>query len=60
MAEAPVDLGPMPAITTHDPPTATSSICRRKDLANRAGLYAEADAQQERYISHFAIRTMRP
>ncbi len=51
---------PYAGISTHDPDGNVFDLSQ-KDMANRGGLYAEEeDMQQKRFISHYAIRTMRP
>src|SRR6201997_446020 len=50
---------PFAGISTHDPDGNVFDLSQ-KDMKNRGGLYVEADTQQERYINHYAVRTMRP
>jgi catechol 2,3-dioxygenase-like lactoylglutathione lyase family enzyme len=50
---------PYAGISTHDPDGNVFDLSQ-KEMANRDGLYTEAETQQPRYINHFAIRTVRP
>jgi catechol 2,3-dioxygenase-like lactoylglutathione lyase family enzyme len=49
---------PFAALTTHDPAGNVFDLSQ-KDMANRAGVYAEAEWRQDRTVSHVAIRTLR-
>jgi catechol 2,3-dioxygenase-like lactoylglutathione lyase family enzyme len=50
---------PFAGISTHDPDGNMFDLSQ-KDMANRAEIYTEADWQQDRTISHYAVRTMNP
>ena len=51
---------PFAGITAHDPDGNLFDLSQPK-MANRAGVYLENDgAERERYISHIALRTLRP
>ena len=50
---------PYAGISTHDPDGNVFDLSQ-KNMENRDGLYVEKESQQDRYINHYAIRTMRP
>ena len=51
---------PYAGITTHDPDGNVFDLSQ-KDMANRAGLYAEASGPtHERHVDHFTIRSLHP
>ncbi|MEX0828340.1 MAG: VOC family protein [Haliea sp.] len=50
---------PYAGISTHDPDGNVFDLSQ-KDMENRDGLYVEEESDQDRYLNHYAIRTMRP
>lgn len=48
---------PFAGISTHDPAGNVFDLSQ-KGMENRAGLYEDGDWQQERYITHFALRAV--
>jgi len=50
---------PFAGITTHDPDGNVFDLSQRK-MANRADIYEAAEWKQDRYVSHFALRTLNP
>ncbi|HEV8020721.1 MAG TPA: VOC family protein [Candidatus Lustribacter sp.] len=51
---------PFAGITTHDPDGNVFDLSQ-KDMANRAGVYAEASGTvHERHVDHFGIRSLHP
>ena len=50
---------PFAGITTHDPDGNVFDLSQR-NMENRKDVYADGEWQQDRYIDHFALRTMNP
>jgi len=50
---------PFAGITTHDPDGNIFDLSQA-NMANRKDVYADGEWQQDRYISHFAVRTLHP
>jgi len=50
---------PFAGITTHDPDGNVFDLSQR-DMENRKDVYTDAEWEQDRYIDHFALRTMNP
>jgi catechol 2,3-dioxygenase-like lactoylglutathione lyase family enzyme len=50
---------PFAGVTTHDPDGNIFDLSQA-DMANRADIYADEKWQQDRYINHFALRTLHP
>ncbi len=50
---------PFAGITTHDPDGNVFDLSQR-DMENRKDVYTDGEWEQDRYIDHFALRTMNP
>ena len=50
---------PYAGITTHDPDGNLFDLSQAK-MTNRTGIYTAGEWKQDRYISHFALRTLNP
>jgi catechol 2,3-dioxygenase-like lactoylglutathione lyase family enzyme len=50
---------PFAGITTHDPDGNIFDLSQ-SDMENRRDVYADGEWQQDRYISHYAVRTLHP
>jgi len=50
---------PFAGITSHDPDGNIFDLSQ-KDMTNRRDVYEDGEWQQDRYISHYAVRTLNP